>query len=114
MALTIESDISDLTSSTIASVDSLNFTTGIAGDLPIDLLQDAIKNEHVQKNLDHRYVDGKALRTQVDDCKQRMTAGFLFKNGHIVLDNNFLEIVAAKEKAAVFAKDSSRAKCIEE
>ena len=58
-ALTIESDISDLTSSTIASVDSLNLTTGIAGGLLTDLLQDAIKNEHVQKNLDNRYVVGK-------------------------------------------------------
>ena len=67
-ALTIESDISDLTSSTIASVDSLNLTTRISGDLLTDLLQDAIKNEHAQKNLDHRYVVGKAPRTQVDEC----------------------------------------------
>ena len=43
-----------------------------------------------------------------------MTAGFIFKNGHIVLDNEVLEIVAAKEKATVFAKERSRAKCIEE
>ena len=86
-ALTIESDISDLTYITIASVDSLNLTTGIAGDFLTDLLQDSIKNKHVQKNLDHRYVVGKDLRTQVDECKQRMTAGLLFKNGHIVLDN---------------------------
>ena len=57
---------------------------------------------------------GKALRTQVDKCKQRMTSGFLFKNGHIVLDNEVLEIVASKEKATVFAKESIQAKCIEE
>ena len=85
-----------MTSSTIASVDYLNLTTGIAGDFLTDLLQDAIKKEHVQKNLDHCCVVGKALRKQVDECKQRMTAGFLFKNGHIVLDNKVLEIVAAK------------------
>ena len=103
-ALTIESDISDLTSSTIASVDSLNLTTGIAGDLLTDILQDTNKKEHIQKNLDHSYVVGKALRTQDDECKQRMKAGFLLKNGHIVLDNKFLEIVAAKEKTTVFAK----------
>ena len=76
-ALTIESDISNLTSSTIASVDSLSLTTGIAGDLLTDILQDAIKKEHVHKNLDHHYVVGKALRTQVNECKQRMTAGFI-------------------------------------
>ena len=64
--------------------------------------------------LDHRYVFGKSLCTQVDECKHRMTAGFIFKNGHIVLDNKFLEIVVSKEKAAVLAKESSRAKCIEE
>ena len=112
--LTIESDISNLTSSTIASVDSLNLTTRISGDLLTDLLQDSIKNERVQKNIDHHYVVGKALRTQVDECNQRMTAGFLFKNGHIFLDNKVLEIVAVKEKATVFAKERSRAKCIEE
>ena len=113
-ALTIESDISYLTFSTIASIDSLNLKTGIAGDFLTDLLQDAIKNEYVQKNIYHRYVVGKALRTQVDGYKQRMTAGFLLKNGHIVLDNEVLEIVAAIEKATVFAKDRIRAKCIEE
>ena len=51
---------------------------------------------------------------QVDECKQRMTAGFLFKNWYIVLDNEVLEIVAIKEKAAVFAEERSRVKCIEE
>ena len=43
-----------------------------------------------------------------------MTAGFILKNGHIVLDNEVLEIVAEKQKAAVFAKERSRAKSIEE
>ena len=75
--ITIESDIYDLTSSTIASVNYLNLTTVIAEYLLTDPLQDANKNEHVQKNLDHHYVVGKALRTHVDECKQSMKYGFL-------------------------------------
>ena len=97
-ALTIESDISDLTSSTLASVDSLNLTTGIAGDLLTDLLQDTIKNEHVQKNLDHRYVVGKALRTQVDECKQRLTAAFIFKTDTLFLTTKFWRSLQQKRR----------------
>ena len=71
--------MSDLTAPSIVKVATLNLTTGIAGTLLTDLLQDALKNEHVRNNLESRYNVGKTLRQHTEQSKQRMTAGFLFK-----------------------------------
>ena len=44
--------MSDLTAPSIVKVAKLNLTTEIAGTLLTDLLQDALKNEHVRNNLE--------------------------------------------------------------
>mmetsp|Transcript_25346 Transcript_25346/g.42114 ORF Transcript_25346/g.42114 Transcript_25346/m.42114 type:complete len:152 (+) Transcript_25346:481-936(+) len=76
--------------------------------------QDALKNEHVQNNLAERYKVARTLREHTEQSKQRMTAGFLFKYGHVVLDSEVLDLVEAKEQRVVSSRAVKRATLITE
>ena len=80
-------------SSSIASVDSLNLASGIYGSIITDLLQNALKDEKFSDNLMQRYKVGKSLISQVEEANKITTAGIIFKFGQVVLDEKVMELV---------------------
>ena len=58
---------------------TLNLTSGSAGTIITDLLQYAMKEEGVNENLKKRYAEGKILRGEIFEGKNRVTAGFSLK-----------------------------------
>jgi hypothetical protein len=87
---------------------TLNLTSGYAGEFVTSMLQYAIKNERNTENLFKRYKDGKTLRESLAQQEnKRFTAGSLFKSNRVAIDDEVLEYMEEKEQEAVRKQHAS-------
>ena len=71
---------------------SIDVLAGFPGTLLNDVLRHAIKSDAVSKNLNRRYKESKSIREAFEEDKQRVTAGNVFRNGKVILDEELLNI----------------------
>jgi hypothetical protein len=112
---TVLSDITNesplLSSSSSSLEQTLNLTSGYAGDFVTGMLQYAIKNERNTENLFKRYKEGKTLRESLkSQDNKRFTAGSLFKANRVAIDDEVLEYMEEKEVEAVRKQHASISK----
>jgi hypothetical protein len=105
--------LSDITNESPSSSleQTLNLTSGYAGDFVTGMLQYAIKNERNTENLFKRYKEGKTLRESLkSQDNKRFTAGSLFKANRVAIDDEVLEYMEEKEVEAVRKQHASISK----
>ena len=96
--MTSTSSVSSTSSATRSRVaQMLNLKCGLAGTIITDLLQYAMKEEGVNKNLKKRFAEGKMFREEIVVGKRRVTAGLLFKASQLGLGSNVLNFQERKE-----------------
>lgn len=78
---------------------NLNFTSGLAGEFTLDLLQHLKRSMGVHQAHLKRKADAEATQQRFDDFMkdQRLTAGVIFKYNKVVLDGDILSYRKAKE-----------------
>ena len=98
----IPNKINDNTSSTVGSdltpdsfnglLENLNFTSGVAGDFTLDLVQHLKRSLGVHQAQVKRKAEADATQQRFDDFMkdQRLTAGVIFKYNKVVLDGDIL------------------------
>jgi hypothetical protein len=108
-AATVLSDISNSDSSSNRSLpQSLNLSSGYAGDVVTGMLQYAIKNEKNAENLENKYKEGRTLKESLSQQDNKhFTAGSLFKANRVAIDSEVLEYMEEKEEEAVRTKDAT-------
>ena len=75
----------------------VNLTEGILSKIMTDILQDALKNEGVHRNLHQREKQGRTMREEFLEDRKAMTAGRIFKHGKVLLDSKVLECQELKQ-----------------
>ena len=71
---------------------TLHLENGLIGIVMTDLLQDALKQEDVTKNMEKRYAKGRTLCAVFANDKVTMIAGNIFKFNRIILDKDVLDL----------------------
>ena len=78
------------------------------GTIITDLLQYSMKEGGVKNNLKKRYAEGKMLRGEIFEGKERVTSGILFKASRLGLDSNVINLQERKEIIVFYTKELVR------
>ena len=89
---------------------TLNLKSGSTGTIITDMLQYALKEIGVNENLKKCCAEGKILRGEIFEGKNRGTAGLLFKASQLGLDSDVLNLQERKERIAHDKRELARLK----